>query len=160
MPIDNFRGARLAGFGSRLGAILIDSLILTALVMVMVIPIAVIAGMSADTSSTTGNEEPPAFLLLGAVLAWLLAMAFWIWNLVFRQGKTGRSVGKQVLGIRVVNEQTGLPPGVGMAFLRGLVRYFFEGGITSGLGYLVALFTEKRQTLHDMMAGCLVVKQP
>jgi uncharacterized RDD family membrane protein YckC len=28
-----------------------------------------------------------------------------------------------------------------------------------GIGFLLAAFTERKQALHDMIAGCLVVKQ-
>ncbi len=40
-------------------------------------------------------------------IAGMLALAFLIWNLGYRQGATGSSIGKSVLKFRVVSEKTG-----------------------------------------------------
>ena len=60
------------------------------------------------------------------------------------------------LGIVVTDMQ-----GRRISFLRATGRYF--GKIVSGMlimiGYLMQPFTEKRQTLHDIMAGCLVLRK-
>jgi uncharacterized RDD family membrane protein YckC len=48
-----------------------------------------------------------------------------------------------------------------ISFGKATGRYF--GKIISGMilciGYIMAGFTEKKQALHDMMAGCLVVRK-
>jgi uncharacterized RDD family membrane protein YckC len=48
-----------------------------------------------------------------------------------------------------------------ISFPRALGRFFatYLSGIILGIGYLMALFTGKRQTLHDMIASTLVVKK-
>ena len=46
----------------------------------------------------------------GAIaLAGLGALAYALWNWLYRQGRTGTTVGKSVLGFKVVNEATGQP---------------------------------------------------
>ena len=64
--------------------------------------------------------------------------------------------GKQIVGIKVTDLE-GNRITVGQAF----GRYFGKilSGCTCGIGYLMPLFTEKKQTLHDMMAGCLALKK-
>ena len=44
---------------------------------------------------------------------------------------------------------------------RAVGRYFarFITVFTCGIGLLMPLFTEKKQTLHDMIAGCLALKK-
>ena len=61
--------------------------------------------------------------------------------------------GKRAMDIRVTDEQ-----GRRITFGRATGRFF--GKIISGfmmIGCLMAGFTERKQALHDMMAGCLVV---
>ena len=64
------------------------------------------------------------------------------------------TVGKMVLNLRVVDLA-----GNQITFGRATGRFF--GKILSGLilniGYIMAGFTEKKQALHDMLAGCLVI---
>ena len=65
------------------------------------------------------------------------------------------TVGKIAVGIVVTDEQ-----GRRISFLRATGRWF--GKYLSGfllIGYLIQPFTAKRQTLHDIMAGCLVLRK-
>ncbi|MEN9663915.1 MAG: hypothetical protein RLZZ326_278, partial [Planctomycetota bacterium] len=56
-----------------------------------------------------------------------------------------------------VTDQNGRRLTVGRAF----GRYFAHilTACSLGIGLLMPLFTEKRQTLHDMIAGCIVVNR-
>ena len=64
------------------------------------------------------------------------------------------TIGKLAVGIYVTDLE-----GQRLTFGRATGRFF--GKILSGaillIGYLMAGFTEKKQALHDMMAGCLVL---
>ncbi|MGE0737180.1 MAG: RDD family protein [Alphaproteobacteria bacterium] len=70
-----------------------------------------------------------------------------------RQG----SLGKYWLGLQVV-ALDGTRLGVWRSLLRQLCKCLEV--VSSFLTYLIALFTEKRQGLHDIMAGTLVIKRP
>jgi uncharacterized RDD family membrane protein YckC len=65
------------------------------------------------------------------------------------------TLGKMALGIKVVDLD-----GRRISFLRALGRYFAKilSGLICAIGYIMAAFTEKKQGLHDMIAGTLVVK--
>ena len=97
--------------------------------------------------------------IIDAVLS-LAPLAFLIWNEGYRQGTTGSSIGKSVLKFKVVSQRDGLPIGFGLS----VARYFahFIDSIIFGIGYLLPLFTAKRQTLADMMMStvCLPTKPP
>ena len=75
--------------------------------------------------------------------------------------ETGAAVAQPVgtlLGVLIgVCYQDGRRLTVGRAF----GRYFAHiiTACTFGIGLLMPLFTEKRQTLHDMIAGCIVVNR-
>ncbi len=64
--------------------------------------------------------------------------------------------GKQIVGIKVTDLH-----GNRITVGRALGRYFAKiiTGLTCGIGLLMPLFTEKKQTLHDMVAGCLSLKK-
>jgi uncharacterized RDD family membrane protein YckC len=40
-------------------------------------------------------------------------------------------------------------------------RFFakFITGLTCSIGYLLPLFTDRKQTLHDLICGCLALKK-
>jgi uncharacterized RDD family membrane protein YckC len=69
---------------------------------------------------------------------------------------SGNTFGKRAVGIRVVDLQ-----GQRISFGNATGRYF--GKILSALivliGYFMAGFTARKQALHDMMAGTLVIKK-
>ncbi len=144
----------LAHWGKRAGALLIDSLIPT----LCIIPSLVVMGttLTTDGYDRFGNAVtvPSATGVVAMLLGYALAIGVSIWNRWVRQGRTGRSLGKQALGITLVSEQTGQPIGAGMAFVRDLAHMadsFFY------VGYLWPLWDAKRQTFADKMLSTVVL---
>jgi len=83
--------------------------------------------------------------------------AYFIYRLVML-GR-GQTLGKKVLGLRVVNAQTGSIPG----FWRMVVREIFGrfvSGLFFGVGYVWAIFDKNGQAWHDKLAGTVVVRNP
>lgn len=74
----------------------------------------------------------------------------------FESSEKQATLGKMALGIIVTDLQ-----GERISFARAVGRYFSK--IVSALilliGFMMAGFTEKKQALHDMMAGTLVVRK-
>ncbi len=66
------------------------------------------------------------------------------------------TLGKKALGLVVTDEQ-----GLRLTFTRALGRNFCKNLSTwlMLIGYLAAAFTRRRQALHDLMTGCLVVNE-
>jgi uncharacterized RDD family membrane protein YckC len=93
-------------------------------------------------------------LLLVGVVAMI---GIQVWNRCFRQGRTGQSIGKKVLGLKLVDERTGQPIGAGMAFVRDLA-HILDGFFY--IGYLWPLWDDKRQTFADKVLSTLVVEVP
>jgi uncharacterized RDD family membrane protein YckC len=107
------------------------------------------SGPNADVSGATIG-----LLLLGA----LIVLAFGIWNVVIRQGRTGYSLGKTVVGIRLVKVSTGQPMGAGLCFVRQLAHYV--DSLVCYLGWLWPLWDSRNQTLGDKIMGTVVIIQP
>jgi uncharacterized RDD family membrane protein YckC len=66
----------------------------------------------------------------------------------------GAALGKRAMGIAVRDEDGG-PLTLGRSFGRNLAK--IASALTIGFGFLMALWTKKRQTLHDKLADCRVV---
>ena len=93
----------------------------------------------------------PAFYVLIA-----LAAGFTLWNKGFREGRTGKSVGKQLLGFTTLSQATGKPLGVVRATLR-CVLLVVDFALCY-LGVLWPLWDDKRQCLvSDKVTGSIVV---
>jgi uncharacterized RDD family membrane protein YckC len=69
----------------------------------------------------------------------------------------GATLGKMALGV-IVTDMDGNRPSFG----RASGRYFAKiiSGLTLGLGYVIAGFSQQKQALHDMISGCLVINKP
>lgn len=88
-------------------------------------------------------------------LSLLLALAFSVWNIGYRQGTTGCSLGKQAVKIRLVNENTGRPIGFRAAVLRQLAHV--ADALFCFVGYLFPLWDAKKQTLADKIVKSVCV---
>ena len=99
----------------------------------------------------TGDSPQATALVL------LMQLASWLYFAAFESSAWQATPGKKVLGLRVTDLQ-----GKRLSFIRASGRYF--GKIISwllfGIGFAMAGFTEKKQALHDMLAGCLVWRDP
>ena len=87
-----------------------------------------------------------------------ILIAFWIYNVVIRQGRTGYTLGKTVVGIRLVRASTGAPMGAGWSFLRQIAHYV--DSLVCYLGWLWPLWDQRNQTLADKIMGTVVIIQP
>jgi uncharacterized RDD family membrane protein YckC len=134
-------GAPYASWGQRVGAWFLDALItgLPGLVLVF-IGIAIGHGVG---------------ILIG-IIGYLAIVIFGIWNVVFRQGTTGQTLGKSQLGIKLIREIDGQVLGPGMCFVRQLVHAV--DGFACDIGYLWPLWDAKRQTFADKICSTIVIK--
>jgi uncharacterized RDD family membrane protein YckC len=89
-----------------------------------------------------------------SLIFWLAGLAYSIWNRWILGGQ-GQSIGKRVVGMRLLSEETGQPIGTLNAFLRDICH--FVDGIICYIGYLFPLWDAKRQTLADKIMRTVVV---
>ena len=88
----------------------------------------------------------------------VVAGIYSIWDLGYRQGTTGQSLGKTVGKTKLVSEDTGQPLGFGQAFLRQLVHIL--DALPCYVGFLSPLWDEKNQTWADKIMHTAVVPAP
>lgn len=159
----------LAGFGARLGALLLDGLIAGLLSLVLLVPLGLVATSQWETElepctvdGAAATCEVPTDRTIGVLLAllgvWLvLVLVLALLYYVRPVSKTGQTPGRKILGIKVVNTNTGEPPSFGMALLRYVFASFASGSLCY-LGYLWMLWDDKNQTWHDKVCSTVVVR--
>lgn len=106
-----------------------------------------------QTDPTTGMATSDGNPML-LILLLLASFAFTAWNRWFRAGKTGQSIGRSALGMKMLAEANGQPIGAGKAFLRDLA-HILDGILY--IGYIMAAFDAKRQTFADKIMSTVVV---
>ena len=87
--------------------------------------------------------------MLGLLMAWL-------YYALLESSKLQGTLGKVALNIRVTDLG-----GRRISFARASGRFFGRvlSNLTLGIGYLIQVFTQRRQALHDLLAGTLVVRR-
>ena len=140
---DEFKG--YGGFWKRFAAAIIDGCILMVMGFIIGGFIGFVYGLATGTSagaSVFGN-------IVGIIIGWLY------FSLMESSSKQG-TLGKIALGIKVTDLS-----GNAISFGRATGRHFSKiiSTIILLVGYLMVAFTSKKQGLHDMIAGCLVVNR-
>jgi uncharacterized RDD family membrane protein YckC len=153
-----------AGFWLRLVAHFIDVIIflgvLTLLAMIVFGPFGIYLAQQKSAGNGDAINTPSGGMLVILVCLELLfyggaTVGGWLYFAILESGKWQGTLGKRVLGLRV----TGID-GQHISFGRASGRYFAKiiSGMTFFVGYIMAGFTDRKQALHDMIAGTLVVR--
>lgn len=158
----------VATFGQRALALIIDTLIALIGLVPMIIGIIIVIAAAPRRTGTydemgspmmsDGNEGAIATGVVLIVVGGLLTLAISLWNRVFRMGRTGQSVGKSAMGLKLVDDKTGQPIGAGMCFLREIVHAIANQIFY--LSYLWMLWDTDKQTLGDKAVHSTVVVLP
>ncbi|HEX7153639.1 MAG TPA: RDD family protein [Thermoanaerobaculia bacterium] len=136
-----------AGIGRRFVAIFLDNLII--MVPLMIVMFAILFSMRESISEENAGLFNLMFLPLIVVAP--------IYEGLMLQITKGQTIGKKLMGIRVVNAD-GAPISTGQAWGRTGMRTVF--GFLSCLGlidYIMAFFNPEKTTIHDMVATTRVV---
>lgn len=142
-----------AGFWLRLVAYVIDSLVLGIFVgFAILMPLMERAGLSADNPWALFTSQSRQI----AAINMLVTLAAWLYWALMESSPWQATLGKKALGLLVTDLQ-----GRRITFARASGRYFGKllSTIVLGMGYLMAGFTEKKQALHDILAGCLITRR-
>ncbi|HBL13197.1 MAG TPA: hypothetical protein DD379_17725 [Cyanobacteria bacterium UBA11162] len=138
-----------AGFGKRFLAALLDGIILSIINIIVGFAIGLVFGLLLG-----GNEAAVRAVTSLTNLVWVLIG--WLYYAIQESSAKQATIGKQALGIVVTDLQNQR-----ISFVQATIRYFSKiiSGIILLIGYLMVLFTEKKQALHDIIAGTLVVNK-
>lgn len=151
-PAKDFSGAAgyvgYAGFWRRVAAFLIDTILLSFIVIAIIVVLWFALG-----STNISNEEKLSVL---QVINFVVSVAMNIgYFAVMESSASQATLGKMALGIKVTDlngRRITLGRAVGRAFGKML------SWIICYIGLIMAGFTERKQGLHDMLASTLVLK--
>ena len=137
---------RYAGFWRRLAAMFVDGLVLFFPDAIM----RVTMGLPTAFSMHSLREDETGTLVSALAVS---TAGWWLYCALLESSKWRGTLGQQLLGLRVGDRE-----GRRISFARATARYFAQwlSAMLCGIGYLFNLWTQRRQTLHDMVAGCVL----
>jgi len=143
-----------AGFWLRLVAYIIDAIILGMAGVIAFFPL-FRANIHAFTTQNPWEVYTSMSRPLFAIRL-LALMLGWIYYASMESSSWQATLGKKILGLRVTDLA-----GNRITFARASGRFFGKilSGMILGIGFLMAGFTARKQALHDILAGCLVLRQ-
>jgi uncharacterized RDD family membrane protein YckC len=103
------------------------------------------------------DENSPVMPIMNLGLNGLSILATWLYHSLLESSSWQATVGKKAVGLRVTDMF-----GNRIGFGRATGRYFASilSGMICLIGFIMVAFSEKKQGLHDMLAGTLVLKGP
>jgi uncharacterized RDD family membrane protein YckC len=137
----------------RAASMLVDQLV------VFGIPVVIFALLHA-LRWTDEHGDPKGIGLVLWIAALLAGLALGLWNRIFLDGTTGRSLGRQVTGTRLVGLATGRPIGMPTAFVRQIAHFLDHlPCVCAPVGFFMPLWDARRQTIADKIMNTVVVRE-
>jgi uncharacterized RDD family membrane protein YckC len=132
--------------GRRILATIVDAIVFSVIFWVLAL-------LFGSTSAEGGSV---AFSLggLGSLICLVVIFAYY----TLLEGYLGQTLGKMLLGIKVVREDNGGVPGLGAAAIRTVLR-IIDGILFYLVAFISVLATQKNRRLGDMAANTLVVRK-
>ena len=149
---------QLADGGKRFIAFLIDTIILTVVTMILFGILGTVGFMGASSAETSDSAGMVAAMMGAGLLMQVLSLALQVGYFTYfeasdRQG----TIGKTAMGL-IVADENGNRLDTQKALIRNIMR--LVSGMICLIGYLMAFFTDKKQTLHDIVAKTNVYTKP
>ena len=86
-------------------------------------------------------------------LMWVVAQ--WLYHACLESSSAQATIGQRAVHLTVTDGS-----GQRISFGRASGRFFASllSGVILGIGYLMVAFTQRKQGLHDMVSGCVVLR--
>jgi uncharacterized RDD family membrane protein YckC len=138
-----------AGFWVRTAALLVDTVVLSA--VNWVISLAMVGSLLTSAS----NPERIGSALAGLAFFYVVAVAIALCYEIWFTARYNATPGKMALGLKVIRAQGG-PISYGLS----AGRYFAKilDGLTFGIGYMMAGWDSEKRALHDRICDTRVVR--
>jgi uncharacterized RDD family membrane protein YckC len=150
-------GVQYGGFWIRVVAAIIDFLV----IRVVLFPVKAMFGLGGLAAGGFGAHgfhrglSLPYLIFGGGVLAILTIAASWLYEALMESSSYQATLGKMAFGMKVTDLY-----GNRISFARATGRHFAKivSAMILCIGFIMVGFTERKQGLHDLLAGTLVRK--
>jgi uncharacterized RDD family membrane protein YckC len=140
--------ARPAGFWRRFVATMVDGAVIGITLFPLSLMFTMLGGLDAQDPrywlATLGN--------------WVVNMGLGLFYFGWFYKNKGATPGKLLLGLRVVDLETGMNLSYGRTFLRDIVGKTI-GYFTLYIGFIMAGFRSDKRALHDLLASTQVIRR-
>ncbi len=149
-----------AGFWLRFIALIIDTMVLWVVRAIITVPFGLGFGFSNRGMLMGRPPQNPEDLIpifgLMMKLTVITMVLNWLYYAIFESSSWQGTLGKKALGLEVTDLT-----GNRISFGRATGRFFAKiiSTLILFIGYIMAGFTEKKQALHDILAGTLVIRK-
>ena len=152
-----------AGFWRRFMAYMVDFFVVTVplAVVLFIIPGDVFSECGTYVEKTFDQDgvaqESSSYRCLTTWVGDLvMIIVVWLYAALMESSARQATLGKMMIGVVVTDTE-----GNRLSFGRASARYFakFVSVITLMIGFIMAAFTKRKQALHDIMAGTLVIRK-
>lgn len=143
-------GVRYGGFWMRFVAAVIDGI----LVELVVLPVGAMVGAMIGAAGYAVDMPGIGIRMVSFIVSGTIGLlGNWIYEAAMESSSKQATLGKMALGLKVTDLE-----GRRISFARATGRHFAKliSGMILLIGYIMAGFTERKQALHDMIAGTLV----
>ena len=141
------------GFWARVGGAIIDNIVTQAVSMIGGVILGAVIGGIMGGAGATMEDISIVCQLAGFIFGLLID---WLYHAIMESSSCQGTLGKMAIGAKVVNAS-----GNRISFAQATGRHF--GKIISALffciGYMMVGWDERKQGLHDKMAGTFVVRK-
>jgi uncharacterized RDD family membrane protein YckC len=139
-------------------AIIIDSIVLYFVGMIITLPFMASMGLRGIMRGHMPTSPEELMPLMGAFIRLILIRTVlnWLYYALLESSAWQATLGKKALGLEVTDME-----GRRISFGRATGRFFAKiiSALILWIGFIMAGFTEKKQALHDMIAGTLVIRK-
>ncbi len=143
-----------AGFWLRFVASIVDGFVCGVVLFVVLM---IVGGIMVAIKGPNGGNDPGPVEIVGGFVIWGVAIVFpWLYSAFQESSPRQATLGKKMLGIHVTDLD-----GNRISFGQASGRHFGKilSNMFCSIGFIMAGFTEKKQALHDLLAGTLVVRE-
>ena len=148
-PVPYQAALRYGGFWIRVIAAIVDSIV----VRVVITPFAAMFGLGGFAMGRWGHAETMFSFLGGGLTVLLMLATSWLYEALMESSSYQATLGKMIFGMKVTDLA-----GNRISFARATGRHFAKilSGMLLCIGFIMVGFTERKQGLHDILAGTLV----
>jgi uncharacterized RDD family membrane protein YckC len=150
-----------AGFWRRLLAYVIDSVLLAGVYLSIFTAVQLLSPGTLDNGPIVRGGRVDVYDLAATLrgtanIMWVCGWIGWAYYVIFESSPLRGTLGKFALGLYVADTH-----GDPISFVRAVFRNFFKtfSTLVLGVGWLMAAFTPRKQALHDLLAGTLVLRK-